>query len=419
MDSRSGIRRWTPNGQLRNKNYVNASSSDTSTLEEGRASETADLALPNKATARPGNGKRRSLQVLSLMLFLITWVANGELLQGISSGSFGDQEAYDKPAFITWFSYNFMTLSLLIVYPYVKYYRKNWTLDHYVRHVWPGKLGLYKAGVACLAISLTLQLLNILLILSLECISVPLSNAVYQMQTLFTVGLSVGLLRDDFVLSEAIGVVISTLGVAFIVIPPLYYPVGDPTASEKDSTCSWPSIPVGSGILSSLGSSAIGSAYLVSWRVFDEQRNVATLSRLEGLVDTQMTLAMIGLSNLILGWPVLLLAHWGELEIFQWPQMVHWKVLLINGLVEYLFDASCAVAIYMTSPVIVAVSSPLTIPLGIIADWLFAAKGLSTSVGSVQNNSLNLWFGAFVIWTGIYLLETKPNLLERSGKIRK
>jgi drug/metabolite transporter (DMT)-like permease len=366
--------------------------------------------------------RRRNLQVLSLSAFLILWVANSELLQGITSKDdklfFPSEEAYDKPAFITWYSYNYMILSLLLaVYPYVKF--REWTLSHYIRYIWSGKLGLARAVIGCTIISYTLQVLNILLIVGLECITVSLSNAVYQLQTVFTVGLSVCLLQDPFGPSDAIGSLVSVLGVALIVLPPLYYLEDKIEQQQQESsssqptsttTCSWKSAPMLAGILATLGSAAIGGAYLVSWRVFDEKRNSTPPGRLGGLVDTQMTVAMIGLCNLFLGWPMLVLAHWLDFETFRWPsaslssQQHHiWWMLNVNGFVEYLFDASCAVAIHMTSPVVVAIASPLTIPLSLVAD-----KMLNGSTGGVNNYGILPWMGAALIVFGVYLLETKP-----------
>jgi drug/metabolite transporter (DMT)-like permease len=75
--------------------------------------------------------------------------------------------------------------------------------------------------LACTIIGYLLQLLNILFILGLECISVSLSNAIYHLQTIFTVGLSVWIFQDCFSVAEAFGIVLSTVGVAVIAVPPL------------------------------------------------------------------------------------------------------------------------------------------------------------------------------------------------------
>jgi drug/metabolite transporter (DMT)-like permease len=362
--------------------------------EKGQSSN--DVIEVEPSSSSRSHIKRRCFQVLSLSAFLASWVGNGEMLQGISNGLFGP--VYDKPAALTWFSYNYMLLGISFVVPYVKCHRK-WTLSFYIQHVWAGNFGLTQAILACAVISYTLQILNILYIVGLECIPFSLSNAIYQLQTIFTVGVSVCFLKDKFVLSEAVGIFVSVVGVAWIVLPPL---LEEEPQQQPTTTCSFQSAPMFIGILATLGSAAIGGAYLVAWRVFDEKRHSASpLGRLEGLVDTQMTLAMIGLCNLVLGWPILPLAQWMGLEDLELPEswwMLHW-----NGMIEYAFDASCAVAIYTTSPVVVAIVSPLAIPLSMVADQLLYST-------STVKPGVSTWMGVIVILIGAVLMETKPDL---------
>ena len=119
-----------------------------------------------------------------------------------------------------------MLLGITFVYPYVRWYANTtrnptFSLEFYIRNVWARKIGLTRCVLMCIAMNYTLQVLNILFIAGLDCISVSLSNAVYQLQTVFTIAMSVTFLKDKFVLAEAIGILVSTVGVAMIVIPPL------------------------------------------------------------------------------------------------------------------------------------------------------------------------------------------------------
>lgn len=364
---------------------------------------------------------RRVLQCFSISIYLVTWVANGEFLQGIINGLLCSP-AYDKPAFISWFSYNYMILSLLlVVYPYVKWYKK-WTLLFYLDTVWARNMGLKRAIASCAVISYLLLALNILLVIGLECISVSLSNAMYQLQTVFTVGLSVWLLQDRFVLPQALGIFLSVVGVAMIVLPPLLW--NKPNESEDSlpstqyQTCPIRSAPpLVVGTIATLVSAAIGGIYLVSWRVLWETKEGTSESathpvhetRLEGFVDAHMTLAMIGGCNFLLGWPILFFSHWLGWEFFELPPTTHhWWILNWNGLIEYAFDASCAVAIYMTSPLVTSITAPLTIPLSLVIDRMLYPSANSTSIASEGG----IWggMGVIVILLGVLLLETQPNL---------
>jgi hypothetical protein len=69
--------------------------------------------------------------------------------------------------------------------------------------------------------------------------------------------------------------------------------------------------------------------------------------------------------------------------------------------VEFSFDSSCAVAIYMTSPVMTAITAPLTIPISFVWDnWLY---GEDIKVG------LGDYFASLLILFGVVLVELKPS----------
>jgi len=328
------------------------------------------------------DGKTHGVKkVLSIASYLIAWVANGELLQIITNGNMGIQ-AYNKPAAITWFSYNFMILSSLSVILHPHRQKVNWGT---LLQQWSGKLGFRKAILICAGISYLLLLLNILMIVGLRCISVGLSNAIYQLQTPFTIALSVFLLGDKFLESEAIGIFLCFLGVCLIVAPPLSK--GD----EGDYQFCW------SGVVATAASALIGGAYLVSWRVL-EMKNISTLNKSERFLDVHMTLAAIGFCNLFIGWPILLFLDELHYETMELPY--NWGILFLNGIVEYAFDASCAIAIYTTSPIIVAIVAPITIPMSMLVDQLvYGGNGIE---------GWGIWSGIILSILGTLVIELKP-----------
>jgi hypothetical protein len=208
-----------------------------------------------------------------------------------------------------------------------------------------------------------------------------------------------------------------------IVLPPLLW--NHPHESQdslssppQHQTCPIPSAPpLVVGNIATLVSAAIGGIYLVSWRVLWERKEGSSESanhpvhetRLEGFVDAHMTLAMIGSCNFLLGWPILFFAHWLGWESFELPPTTyHWWILNWNGLIEYSFDASCAVAIYMTSPLVTSIIAPLTIPLSLVTDRMLYPSSDITSMAS--EGGVWGWLGVVVILVGVALLETKPRL---------
>uniref|UniRef100_A0A7S1ZP28 EamA domain-containing protein n=1 Tax=Trieres chinensis TaxID=1514140 RepID=A0A7S1ZP28_TRICV len=353
------------------------------------------------------------LDVLSICLYLILWVANGELLQGIASGTLCPQGiAYDKPAFLTWFDYNFLLLGLPIVWADTRF-RRGQGLTKYLTNIWPGSFGFCRSIAACAAISCLLIALNILFVIGLECVSVATSNAIYQLQTAFTIGLCVWILGDKFSLSEGVGLAASLIGVALIVLPPLVNDENVEKATEEggdDRKQSCPSHHAAFlGSFAMLGSAALWGGYQVAWRVLSEVRenpesqHRSTHSRLDGFMDTLTTLAMVGACNLTLGLPVLILIDYFGFETFYPPPQSHKGILIVNALVEYGFDVSCAVAIYMTSPIITAVTAPLTIPISLLWDHALYKSSLS-EVG---------WWGLIgtaLVLAGVMMMETKPDL---------
>ncbi|KAG7346306.1 EamA-like transporter family protein [Nitzschia inconspicua] len=333
------------------------------------------------------------LQALIVFFYLSTWVANGEMLQKVTT------QLYKRPASTTWFSYNFMTLSFLWVAAlrrqntpkdFQNKENKRESFTNYWRHriqEWAGTMGIAKAVGVCVCISQLLMALNVFMVSGLQCISVSLSNAIYQLQTPLTILLSMIWLKERFCATQAKGIILAIVGVAFIVVPPL---------DSKDLCIK--------GILQTIVSSMIGAVYLISWRWLD-RKNAAESSTREGFVDAHFTLGMIGVCNLLTGWPILIILHILDIEQFEWPNdRTVWLWLIVNGIVEYLFDVACAVAIYVTSPVVVSVTAPLTIPLSILVD----RKLHTNKIGMPLD-----WFlfaGGVLVLVGTVLMETKPSL---------
>lgn len=444
----SSARPWLPEHH-RGEGVVDDVRASVATKPPSRLSSDAPVWPGDKGDPRKRNP---ILSIICLGCFLVSWVANGEILQRITTaGTFwGDGTTtatpYNQPVWITWFSYNFMILSGLsaamcewcccqhqqqdaVKHNLPTHSNQNKTKRQKdlswraLLRKWSGKLGLFRCMVGCTFISYLLQVLNICMILGLDCISVSLSNGVYQIQAGITVVFSVWWLGDSCSRIEVAGLGVAGVGITLLVLPPIVWEQPDNNDDpanhimETTAQCMWHSSKIAS-TLTGAGltgiSAVIGALYLVSWRIFDERRGLtgdATTS-LEGLMDTQLTLAMIGVCNFCFGWPMIVFAHWSGLEEFKWPLTSHEIMLLsINGIVEYLFDATCAVAIYTTSPVTVAVVSPLTVLLSSIVDYWWIDPSDPTSISYTQ--AILSCFGIVLTMVGLYVKETKPESLIR------
>jgi drug/metabolite transporter (DMT)-like permease len=164
-------------------------------------------------------------------------------------------------------------------------------------------------------------------------------------------------LGTRFTYSEAIGIAVSLLGVALIVVPPFLDTGDDDISPQKVSS------KVLNGLSATLISAIVWAFYQVSWKIIAIDKSEQT--KLDGLVDTAATLGVMGLCNLFLGWSVLWTLHISGLETFEFPSRSLIPALTCNAFVEYAFDTSLAIAIFFTSPVVTAITAPLTIPISL------------------------------------------------------
>lgn len=80
--------------------------------------------------------------------------------------------------------------------------------------------------------------------------------------------------------------------------------------------------------------------------------------------------SMIGLGTLIFCIPLLALLHFSGYETFELPENSQQTTrLFINASLSFTFDLLFALAIFLTSPVVVSISAALVIPLSFLADW--------------------------------------------------
>lgn len=91
----------------------------------------------------------------------------------------------------------------------------------------------------------------------------------------------------------------------------------------------------------------------------------------EDKLDVPMFFGFVGLFTFVSLWPLFLILHYTEYEIFEWPNRYQWSSLLVNGLVgtvlsELLWLFGC----FYTSSLVATLAISLTIPLTMFADVL-------------------------------------------------
>lgn len=342
--------------------------------------------------------RRKLWNAVAIGASLIFAVANGEMMQGIANGTLNSNLPFDRPGFLSWSAYNYFLLSWVPLY-YCCRNHLNCSIVHFMRSTWVGASSLkYMLAWPCI-MQFLLLFLNTLWVIGLSHISVAVSNAIYQLQAVVTIGLSVCCVGNRFVTAEAIGMILSLTGVALIVLPPLITSEDGDHGDESETMI---------GMLATLMSAIIWAFYQISWSLISKGKR--GLSRIEGLLDTLATLGVMGAVNLLVGWPILVVMHWTGIETFSLPQWDMTFVLTMNGVVEYAFDAACAVAIYLTSPIVTAVTAPLTIPISLV--WDHYMHGSPLQVGAYD------WTGALLILTGVVWMELKVPIPFRTAPCR-
>lgn len=100
----------------------------------------------------------------------------------------------------------------------------------------------------------------------------------------------------------------------------------------------------------------------------------------ESNLDSKMFLGFVGLFNIVVLWPLLVVLHLSGLETFALPSSVKiWSFLLINCGISLAGDLLWVLAMLMTSPLVVTVGLGATIPLSMLGEMFIS----NTSAGLV------------------------------------
>ncbi|MCJ1424026.1 hypothetical protein MMC29_001913 [Sticta canariensis] len=115
----------------------------------------------------------------------------------------------------------------------------------------------------------------------------------------------------------------------------------------------------------------------------------------EARVNMTLFFGFVGLFNLILLFPGLVIFHFSGLEHFQFPPSKHiWAIVMINSIISLVSDVCWAYSMLLTTPIVVTVGLSLTIPLSLIGQTVIYK----------QNASLLYWIGAVTVFLSFLLV---------------
>ncbi|KAF4987000.1 hypothetical protein FGRMN_10589 [Fusarium graminum] len=120
----------------------------------------------------------------------------------------------------------------------------------------------------------------------------------------------------------------------------------------------------------------------------------------EDKVDMQMFFGLVGVFNVVLLWPLFFILHWTGLEPFELPpNSTIWGIIIFNAISSFISDISWALALLMTTPLVVTVGLSLTIPLSLIGEILQYS----------QYSSFTYWIGAAVVFISFIVVSRESH----------
>ncbi|KAK2593709.1 hypothetical protein QQS21_008574 [Conoideocrella luteorostrata] len=118
----------------------------------------------------------------------------------------------------------------------------------------------------------------------------------------------------------------------------------------------------------------------------------------EDKVDMKLFFGLVGVFNLVLLWPLFFILHWTNIEPFEMPPTSKvWTVIIVNSLASFVSDISWALAMLLTTPLVVTVGLSLTIPLSLIGEMIQYG----------QYSSFVYWIGAAVVFVSFVFINNE------------
>ena len=114
----------------------------------------------------------------------------------------------------------------------------------------------------------------------------------------------------------------------------------------------------------------------------------------ETKVNMFLFFGFIGILNLSILWPGIMILNTANLEKLVWPDREIWILLFINGLLTIFSDYFWAQAILLSNPVVATVGLSLMMPIAIVTDEIF--RGI--------RHGYLYYIGAVSVWIGFILV---------------
>ncbi|EHK26126.1 uncharacterized protein TRIVIDRAFT_63458 [Trichoderma virens Gv29-8] len=367
---------------------------------------------------------RRTLGICFLLLTVFLWTLSNFLASFIFS-----DETYDKPFFLVYFNTSMFAISLIPMF--IRYLaqkgfhglrsdvRRMWAEhrfqaaagspppdeeDHHAQErllvdehdpmtpTWSPaeekeKLGFRETAVLSFEFCMLWFLANYLASACLQHTSVASVTILTSTSSVWTLVFGSMFSVETFSLRKLVGVVASLTGIILISMVDL-------SGQSDENRGSFPHKTPGQIALGD--SMAFLSAVVYGIYVTVMKRRVGD----EDKVNMQLFFGLVGMFNLALLWPLFFILHWTGIEPFELPPTSQvWTIMIVNAVASFVSDISWALAMLLTTPLIVTVGLSLTIPLSLIGEM----------IQYQQYSSFIYWIGAAVVFVSFVFVnhETK------------
>ncbi|KAM0518389.1 hypothetical protein ACHAPE_004152 [Trichoderma viride] len=355
-----------------------------------------------------GGVARRTLGICFLLTTVFLWTLSNFLASFI----FSDQ-TYDKPFFLVYFNTSMFAISLIPMFIRYLAQRGIHGLRSDIRRIWAEyryqaavtsptideegsevherllvnengpvwnstdeKLGFRETAVLSLEFCILWFLANYLSSACLQYTSVASVTILTSTSSVWTLVFGAIFGVETFSMRKLIGVLASLTGVALISMVDL-------SGKSDDNRGSFPHKTPGQIALGD--TMAFMSAVLYGIYVTVMKRRVGN----EDKVNMQLFFGLVGVFNLSLLWPLFFVLHWTGMEPFELPPTSQiWAIIIVNAIASFVSDFSWALAMLLTTPLVVTVGLSLTIPLSLIGE-IFQYQ---------QYSSFIYWIGAAVVF---------------------
>ncbi|KAH7318384.1 thiamine-repressible mitochondrial transport protein THI74 [Stachybotrys elegans] len=389
--------------------------------------------IPSRTTMGVGGIARRTMGIALLLVTVFLWT----LCNFLASTIFADQ-TYDKPFFLVYLNTSVFAISLLP--EFIKYLARSGIrgLRSDLVRAWPfstqgqsaprsvaaeeqeglmvgenlldgvedavpdpdAKLTFRQTVRLSLEFCLLWFTANYLSSACLEYTSVASTTILGSTSGIWTLFFGALFGTEAFTMRKLIGVLSSVTGVVLISMVDL-------SGSSDDNRGSFPHKTPGEIALGDC--MALASALVYGTYITLMKRRVGSEDR----VNMKLFFGLVGFINLILLWPLFFILHWTEIEPFELPPTGKiWAILLVNSLASFISDFSWALAMLLTTPLVVTVGLSLTIPLSLVGEMFQYG----------QHSGVLYWLGAAVVVLSFLFINHEshePGSLKKSDDIEE